>query len=86
MIAVLLFATMLCDTAHLLAPRWTRRPLLTLLRRRRAALEAEERWSTDLLLHGRIDGHSYQQRMSGLARGRHLTRPRWRRRSSHDFY
>ncbi|MEU0684025.1 MULTISPECIES: hypothetical protein [Streptomyces] len=72
-IAVLFFAAALYDSACLIAALQGGRPPFARLKGRRAALEAEERWCTTLLLHGWIDTHSYQQRMSGLAHGRRVT-------------
>ncbi|MDH6522204.1 hypothetical protein [Streptomyces sp. SAI-090] len=78
-IAVLLFAAALYDTARLITSHQSRPPPLALLKGRRAALEAEERHCTALLLHGQIDTHSYQVRMSGLAHGRRVVEPRHHR-------
>ena len=86
LIATLLCAAMIYDTMHLFTPRQTHWPPLARLRGRRAALEAEERWCTGLLLHGRIDGGSYQQRMSGLARAHRVDRLRRHGRSSRHCY
>lgn len=79
LIAALLLASMIYDTTRLITPRQTCRPPLARLRGRRAALEAEERWCTGLLLHGRIDARSYRQRMSTLAQGHRVDRPRQNR-------
>lgn len=78
-IAALLFAGALYDTARLVTSYQSRRPPLARLRGRRAALETEERWCVGLLLHGRIDTRSYQRRMSGLTHGRRAVEPRHRR-------
>ncbi|WP_328747304.1 hypothetical protein OHT57_17250 [Streptomyces sp. NBC_00285] len=86
MIAALLCAATLYDTTRLITPHHARRPPFTRLRGRRAALEAEERWCTDLLLRGRIDRRSYQQRMSALARGNRATRPHRGGRSGRHCY
>ena len=77
-IAVLFFAAALYDSACLIAALQDRHPPFARLKGRRAALEAEERWCTTLLLHGWIDTHSYQQRISGLAHGRRVTETRYR--------
>ncbi|MEU0022706.1 hypothetical protein ABZ173_34220 [Streptomyces rochei] len=69
LIAVLLLAAIYYDIARLISPHQSHLPPLARLRGRRAALEDEERWCAGLLLHGRIDARSYQQRMSSLARG-----------------
>ncbi|MEV0173176.1 hypothetical protein AB0I00_18915 [Streptomyces sp. NPDC050803] len=58
------------DTVRLITPRRARCPSLALLRGRRAAREADERWTTGLLLRGRIGRADYQARMSRLAHGR----------------
>lgn len=86
MIAALLCASTLYNTTRPITPRHARRPPLTRLRGRRAALEAEERWCTELLLRGRIDGRSYQQRMSTLARGNRANRPHRGGQPGHRCY
>ena len=78
LIGGLLLAAIYYDIARLVSTYQSRCPPLARLRGRRAALEDEERWCTGLLLHGRIDTHSYQRRMSGLAHGRRVVEPRHR--------
>ena len=68
----LVLAASLYDAARLIGPVESRLPPLARLRGRRAALEDAERWCVGLLLHSRIDGPTYQERMSVLAR---LRRP-----------
>lgn len=66
-------------------PRAAASPPLARLRGRRAALEAVELRLVGLRLHHRIDAATYQQRMSGLARGRRraAVRPCSRRPAVH---
>ncbi|PWI12587.1 hypothetical protein DI272_44005 [Streptomyces sp. Act143] len=83
LLGVVILAGAVYDTARLITPHESRCPPLARLRGRRAALEATERWSTALLLHGRITPADHQARMSRLARGerrpgpaRHPSAPR----------
>ncbi|MGW2706744.1 hypothetical protein [Streptomyces sp. NPDC001340] len=57
------------DTVRLVTPYVSRCPPLARLRGRRATLEAVERRSTGLLLHGRITAAEHRARMSRLAHG-----------------
>ena len=74
-IAALLFAAIVYDITRLITPHQSHRPPLARLRGRRAALEDEERWCVALLLRGRIDTRSYQERMGNLAHGHRVTQP-----------
>ena len=78
LIAGLLLAAIYYDIARLISPHQSRLPPPARLRGRRAALEDEERWCAGLLLHGRIDAGSYQQRMSSLAHGHRIAPSRRR--------
>ncbi|GAA2250540.1 hypothetical protein GCM10010145_17490 [Streptomyces ruber] len=69
LLGVVILAGVVYDTARLITPLAFRCPPLARLRGRRAALEAAERWTTGLLLHGRITPADHQGRMSRLARG-----------------
>ena len=55
LIGGLLLAAIFYDIARLVSTYQSRRPPLSRIRGRRAALEDEERWCAGLLLHGRID-------------------------------
>ncbi|GGZ35219.1 hypothetical protein [Streptomyces poonensis] len=69
LLGVVVLAGVVHDTARLITPFESRCPPLARLRGRRAALEATERWTTGLLLHGRITPADYRSRMSRLAHG-----------------
>ncbi|MFE1786871.1 hypothetical protein ACFW7J_00450 [Streptomyces sp. NPDC059525] len=70
LIGLLILTSLLYDTTRLFGCDEPRRPPLARLRGRRAALEAAELRVVGLRLHHRLDIVAYQQRMSGLARGR----------------
>ncbi|MEU5030216.1 hypothetical protein [Streptomyces milbemycinicus] len=76
LVGMLILGAVVYDIARLCAPDEPRRPPLARLRGRRAALEAAELRLVGLRLHHRIDTTTYQQRMSGLARGRRRTAAR----------
>ncbi len=69
LVGALILAGIVYDVARLITPDESRRPPLTRLRGRRAALEEAERWLVGLRLHHRIDAATYQRRTSALARG-----------------
>ena len=74
-LGMLFLIALLYDSARLISPRESRLPPVVRLRGRVAALEAAESWCVGLLLNGRIDARTYQDRMARLARQERPVQP-----------